>query len=368
MKVVLFLFILLHALIHLLGFFKAFRPAKVPQLTQTISRSAGILWLSAAVLLSVVGVLFFLGIQAWWIVGVPAVILSQTLVFMSWRDAKFGTAANLIILIPLLLAVADALPSSYRNTFEAEVRKGIGRFSSPSIITEEDIRHLPPPVQRYLRYAGAVGKPRVLNFRAQFTGSIRRSMESGWMDFSSRQYNFFDEPTRIFFIESSLFGIPFDGLHLYADSQAVMQISVASLFRIVDARGDTMTRGETVTVFNDMCIMAPATLIDTTVTWQPIDSLTAKGTFTNKGIAVSAVLSFNQQGELVDFSSDDRFMSADGLTYRNYRWTTPMRNYRDFDGRRLATQAELIWHTPQGEYVYGKFELAGIGYNCTTYD
>jgi len=368
MKVVFLCIIVIHALIHLLGFFKAFRPARVPQLTQTISRPAGILWLSAAVLLSVAGVLFFLGFRPWWIVGVPAVILSQTLVFLSWREAKFGTAANLVILIPLLIAGADALPSSYRNIFEAEVKKGIGRFSSPSVVTEEDIRHLPPPVQRYLRYAGVVGKPRVRNFRAEFTGKIRRSMESGWMDFSSRQYNFFDEPKRVFYIESSLFGIPFDGLHLYADSQAVMQISVASLFRIVDARGDTMTRGETVTLFNDMCVMAPATLIDTTITWQPIDSLTARATFTNKGFVIGAVLCFNEQGELVDFSSDDRFMSADGITYKNYRWTTPMKDYGEFDGRRIATRAELIWHTPQGEYMYGKFELAEIRYNCTTYD
>jgi hypothetical protein len=185
------------------------------------------------------------------------------------------------------------------------------------------------------------------------------------MDFSSEQYNFFDDPTRLFLIESSLFGIPFNGLHLYAGRSATMQIKVASLFQVVDARGDTMTRSETVTLFNDMCIMAPATLIDTDITWEPIDSLVAKATFTNKGFAISALLYFNERGELVDFSSDDRFMSTDGITYKNYRWTTPMSNYREFDGRRIATQAELVWHTPQGKYVYGKFELAEIEYNCT---
>jgi hypothetical protein len=188
------------------------------------------------------------------------------------------------------------------------------------------------------------------------------------MDFSSQQYNFFDDPTRVFFIESTMFGIPFDGLHLYAGRSATMQIKVASLFQIVDAKGDTMTQGETVTLFNDMCVMAPATLIEKSIRWESVDSLTAKGIFTNKGITVSALLSFNERGELVDFSSEGRFMSADGITYKNYRWTTPMKNYREFGGRRIATEAELIWHTPQGEFVYGKFELVDIEYNRTTVD
>jgi hypothetical protein len=368
MKLFFFLFIVIHSLIHLLVFFKAFRLAKIPQLIQTITKPAGVLWLLAAVLLSVTGLMFFFGNQSWWMVGAPAVMLSQTLIFIYWSDAKFGTVANLIILLPLVVAIADALPKSYRNIYRTEVKKGIERLSPTPMVTEEDVRHLPPPIQRYLRYTGAIGNPRIQNFRARFTGQIRRTTESGWMDFSSQQYNFFDDPTRVFFIESTMFGLPFDGLHLYAGRSATMQIKVASLFQIVDAKGDTMTQGETVTLFNDMCVMAPASLIEKSIHWESVDSLTAKGIFTNKGITVSALLSFNERGELVDFSSDDRFMSADGITYQNYRWTTPMKNYKEFAGRRLATQAELIWHTPEGEFVYGRFELADIEYNCTKFD
>ncbi len=40
----------LHGLIHLMGFAKAFGYAKLPQLTQPISRESGVLWLLASVL------------------------------------------------------------------------------------------------------------------------------------------------------------------------------------------------------------------------------------------------------------------------------------------------------------------------------
>jgi len=364
MRIFFFVIILVHGLIHLLGFLKAYSFAEVAQLKQPISRSAGIAWLTAGILFVAASVFYLLNQASWWIIGVPALLLSQTMIFLSWTDAKFGTVATVIVLIPFIMAIANALPGSYWNIYKEEAKTGIVRLGKPPLVSENDVRDLPAPVRKYLRYAGVVGKPRVQNFRATFSGQIRRSMESGWMDFSAQQYDFFDEPTRVFFIQSSLFGIPFDGLHLYRGSSATMQINVASLFRVVDAKGDTMTRSETVTLFNDMCILAPATLIDSTVRWEAIDSLTAKGIFTNSAYTISALLYFNEEGELVDFSSDDRFMSADGITYKNHRWATPLENYKDFEGRKVATRAELIWHMPGDEYVYGKFNLVTIEYNC----
>lgn len=241
------------------------------------------------------------------------------MIFLAWNDAKLGTIGTVIVLVPLVISVANALPGSFRDTYRTEARRGISRLSEMSLVCENDITHLPRPVQKYLRYAGVLGKPRVQNFRARFTGQIRRTMESSWMDFVSQQYNFMDEPTRVFFIESSVFGVPFDGLHLYVDSNAIMKIKVASLFEVVDAKGDTMTKGETVTFFNDMCVMAPATLIDPSIQWEPIDSLSTKATFSNKGYTISAILYFNEKGGLIDFASDNRYLSADGITYKNYR-------------------------------------------------
>ena len=49
---------------------------------------------------------------------------------------------------------------------------------------------------------------------------------------------------------------------MYKDEKAIMVIKLAGLFKVVNAKGVEMNQGETVTVFNDMCCMAPATLID----------------------------------------------------------------------------------------------------------
>ena len=137
------------------------------------------------------------------------------------------------------------------------------------------------------------------------------------------------------------------------------------MFQVVDAKGDKMSHGETVTVFNDMCFMAPATLISKNIQWETIDSHTIKATFTNGNIKVSAILKFNATGELVDFISEDRFYCEDGKTYLSYKWSTPIKNYIEIEGRKVPSYGEAIWHIPyEGEYCYAKFDLKEIEYNC----
>jgi hypothetical protein len=296
----------------------------------------------------------------------PGVILSQVLIISSWTDAKFGTIANAIILLPLLISILNNLPSSFANVYKAEVRKGLASAPSMPVVRETEIAELPAPVQKYLRYAGVIGRPQVWNMRVRCTGQIRPKMDGGWLDFESRQYNFFDNPARLFFIESSMFGLPFDGLHAYVGSTARMQIKVAAMFLAVDARGSEMNQGETVTMFNDMCVMAPATLIGKNIQWQSVDSLTARAIFTNRGNSISATLYFNQSGELINFTSEDKYLSEDGKVYKRYRWSTPMKNYKDFGGAKTASYGETSWQTPDGEFVYGKFNIEEVEYNCET--
>lgn len=364
MRFLLFLAIILHGLIHLMGFAKAFHFAETSQLTQQPSSTAGLLWLLCALTLTVAGGLFLFRQGSWWRVALPAVILSQILIFLTWGDAKFGTVANLIILAPLTYAALQARPGSYSNRYKAAVREGLARYTEMPLVTESDLSHLPAPVQKYLRVTGAVGKPRIHNVRAAFTGDFRNGLESSWMVFRSEQCNLFDQPTRLFLMKAVMYGLPVEGLHVFRGDSATMQIKLASLLQVVDARGPEMNQAETVTLFNDMCLLAPAALIDKErIQWEADGSLAARARFTHMDHTITARLSFNQAGELIDFVSNDRFLSADGKTFKSYPWSTPVRSYRELGGRKVAGYGEAVWHTPEGEFTYGKFNLAEIDYN-----
>lgn len=210
-----------------------------------------------------------------------------------------------------------------KKIFRTEVDAGLKRTSSKKagIITENDLQHLPPIVQKYLTYCGVVGQEKAINMRITCEGRIRSKPDDDWMTFESVQYNFLEEPTRLFFIKASKNGIPATGMHMYRDEIATMEIKVAGLIKVVDAKGFEMNKGETVTVFNDMCLLAPSTLTDTRIEWEIVDPLCVKAIFTNGKISVIASLIFNEKGELTNFISNDRYETADGKNYNNYPWS-----------------------------------------------
>ena len=253
-----------------------------------------------------------------------------------------------------------------KKEYIQEVRTALNysNLLNPGLIAESDLQHLPPAVKAYLNYVGAVGKERLINVRIKFEGRIRSNPEDSWMTFSSEQYNFFDRPTRIFFIKAYKMGIPAKGIHVYKDETAIMVIKLGGIFKIVDARGQEMNQGETVTVFNDMCCMAPASLIDKNIQWEIIDTLTVKARYTNGNITISATLIFNEKGELVNFISNDRFETTDGKIFKNYPWSTPISGYAEFNGIRTASSASTIYHRPDSDFCYGEFILKEIEYNC----
>ena len=105
MTVVFAIVLVVHALIHVLGFAKAFRLADLPQLTQPISPLVGVLWLSAAILFLGAAGSLFLWPRWWWAVGACAIVVSMAAIVPSWADAKFGAVANLVVLVGVIFDV-----------------------------------------------------------------------------------------------------------------------------------------------------------------------------------------------------------------------------------------------------------------------
>ena len=148
------------------------------------------------------------------------------------------------------------------------------------------------------------------------------------MPFEAEQRSFADEPTRLFLMRARMFGMPVEAFHRLIDGHATMRVTAAGVVPIVNDGGDEMDRAETVTLFNDMCILAPGTLVDPGIRWEPVDASTARATFTQHGHAITATLFFAADGRLVNFESDDRARSAPDGRFANARFSTPLRDYR----------------------------------------
>jgi len=353
----------LHGLIHLFGFAKAFGYADLPILGQGISEPTGVAWLTAALLCLAAAAMLFLVPRWWWVLGALAVVTSQVVIVTAWSDAMVGTIANLLLLLAVLYGFAARGPLSLRAEYEHHLKHewpGAG----PRLVTESDLAAMPFPVQCYLRRAGVVGRPRVTDFRATFTGRIRSGPDSAWMTFTADQLNILDTPRRFFWMDARMKGLPVDVLHAFDDNGATMRVRLLSVRTMVDAKGAELTHAETVTLFNDLCVCAPGALVFADVTWEPIDEHRVTGHFTLGVNTITAELRFDDDGDLLDFVSDDRGAgSPDGHTFTRVRWTTPVRDYARVGPARVPTKAETRWHPDTGAWTYGEFKLTSLAYN-----
>jgi hypothetical protein len=356
--------LVVHGLIHLLGAAKAFRWAALPQLTQPISSGFGALWLVAALLFLSAAAALYAWPRGWWAIAAIAVVISTIVIVPSWTDAKVGAVANAVVLVGVVFGFLSQGPYSLRRQYDRDLAVNVAASASAVPVTDADLAHLPPPVQRYLRAVGVVGQPRVANYRVRMHGRIRSARDGRWMPFASEQYNVVHPAARMFYLDATMFAIPVQGYHRYVGASASMRVKAAALVPVATEAGPEMTQSETVTLFNDMCLMAPATLIDPAIEWAVVDADHVRARFTNAGHTIHAELSFDAAGLLTNFVSDDRYQAAtNGSGPKLLRWSTPIPGYRTYGSVRLAAGGEGRWHDPDGEYAYIELTIDDVQYN-----
>jgi hypothetical protein len=204
-----------------------------------------------------------------------------------------------------------------------------------------------------------VGKPLVENLYLEFDGEMRREGEA-WFGFTARQYNFIARPARHFFMKARVKGISTQGYHSYQPPSAKMVVKALSVIPVVKVDAPQMYPTETVTFLNDLCLFAPGALTNERISWESLDAMRARVFFQHRDLRISAILFFNIEGDLVDFRSEDRY---DISKMQAFPFTTPVKDYREFNGVRVPSYGQAVWHYPEGEFAYGKFRLKKLTYN-----
>ena len=361
--------LVVHGLIHFLGVAKGFGWASVPQLKEPISAGMAVVWLSGGVLLLAAAAMIAASAPSWWwVVALLAAVVSQVAIVSSWGDAKVGTVVNVILLVVAAYGFFSAGPFSLSTQWTTHANAALEQAEAAApVLIEADLKDLPMPLADYIRGSGAVGKPRTTSFSADFHGRIRSAPNKAWMSFTGKQLNTYGEnPQRLFIMHARRSGLPVEVLHLYRDATATMQVKVLSAFPIVNAKGPDMDRAETVTIFNDLVVLAPGAIVDAPVLWTAVDEHRVHGTFTLGQHSVSATLVFDEQHDLVDFVSADRLRaSQDGTSFTQQEWSTPLLAHRDVDGRRVIAVGEGRWNAPdpEGLFTYLEIHLDAISFN-----
>lgn len=362
MKWMFFFLIIIHAFIHILGFLKGFNIAEINQLTQQITKLNGILWLTAFLLLLLSAIMFITNSNIWWLPAVIGMILSQILIIQFWSDAKFGTIPNIIIFLVALVAFSNW---SFNRNVNTEIEEMLSGNSSDKreILTKEKIAHLPPIIQKWLNTSGAMGKEMIHSVRLKQKGQIRGKPEQeNWYAALAEQYFTTDSPAFIWKVNVDMMPLVFfTGRDKFSDGKGSMIIKILSLFNVVNISDNEKINQGTLQRYLGETIWFPTAAVSPFITWEEIDSLSARATMNFKGTTGSALFYFNENGDCIKFSAM-RFMNIENDSQPK-EWIITLSNYEEFNGIKIPVKGEATWKLEDGDFTWYKLKIYDVEYN-----
>ena len=277
---------------------------------------------------------------------------------MWWKITILVLSAVIVLGITLVYVDKRLFDSKVEKEVK-ELFEAVGAKES-EVITEEDLRGLPEPVQKHLRYAGVVGRKKVTSVRLKQEGRFRQGEEGSWMSFEAEQYYTTEQPGFIWKTDMNYLPlVSVIGRDKYYSGEGNMLIKLPPFVKIADARGEDIDQGTLVRYLNEIMWFPTAYLSDY-INWESIDSTSARAIMTDHGTTVSAVLHFDKDGKLVDFVADRYYTGGDETTLET--WTTPIKEYGEMEGLRIPVKGEGVWKLDSGDFTYIELQLTELEY------
>lgn len=368
MRLALTAVIALHGLIHILGFLKWSGLAEVPQLSGgTLWALPGpwrsifsVLWLAVTLLLIAAAAMRLSSGDAWWSPALIGVVLSQLLIVLAWKDAKFGTIANFIVLLPALAAAGHAR-FSRATDLEIQAMLQTSDRAPPAKVTLLDLLALPAPVARWLKRSGVVGREQARSVRLKQRGELRTGPEGAWMPTEAQQYFAIDEPAFVWTVNARMgVVIPVVGRDRYAAGRGHMLVKIASLFNVVDAGDEKIAHGAMLRFLGEI-VWFPSAALSPHLEWKAVDEHSAQATMHHAGLTAQAIFRFDDLGRMVALSAD-RYLGG-GPEAKLTPWLVACSDWALFEGIEVPVQGDVRWKLPGGEFSYYRWEVVDINYN-----
>jgi len=272
-----------------------------------------------------------------------------------------------VVKLAVLAGVAALLVATSRRfgrLVEADRRRLLAapRPTHPPLVTEEMLAGLPEPAQRYLRYAGVVGRPLVDTVRVVQRCRMRPAPDGMSFGLLAEQWYSVEPPGFIWDATVPVAGIPVvRGRDGYVDGHGLMTIKVGSLIPFVNASGPEMDQASLLRHLSEMPWFPSAFLRDR-VMWEAIDDATVRVSITDGDLTATGTLEIDAEGRLVAFRSERHAMVGKAFELRP--WAAPTYAYGEFEGLRLPTSGAAVWTLPDGtELPYIEVELTEIEYD-----
>ena len=238
----------------------------------------------------------------------------------------------------------------------AAIRAEAGTHDGAAI-AEGDLRGLPEPIQRYMRFTGVVGRRRMSVVRVFHSGMFKPGKDGKWAPIKGEYQITTRQPSFAWSGKIAMFpGLTAVAFDSYFKGKGRMLVKLVSAFTVVDAQSRETTLSAAGRCLAELT-MAPTFFLDRrVVAWQQTGPDSARCRMDDGAEAVEADFFVNPDGSLAKVTLMRYFDTGKG-TATPERFTGQTSNPRDFDGLIIPTRYQGYWNLQEGDLKYVDFTL-----------
>ena len=158
----------------------------------------------------------------------------------------FVVIGVLLIIVGTIMIWFNIPYSPTKSEFNKDVERLISENklqNEGELFTAEDFSALPETIQKYLKNCGYIDTPKMSYMKIEFKDVAFMQGKNGpSLSIDYTQYNFVSEPCRMALIDSSMFGVPFQGYDYYENGKGGMKGVIAKTITLFEQQGTDMDK------------------------------------------------------------------------------------------------------------------------------
>ncbi len=264
-----------------------------------------------------------------------------------------------------ILVVAVAAVGNGRELFERRVDDettallAASRAPEPDVVTDDELRALPEPVQRWLRWAQVVGKPIPATVRLTQEGRFRQGEGQPWMPFTAEEHFTTGPPGFVWRTTMRMApGLAIVGRDAYIAGRGSIDMRLLGLIRVARASGPALDQGALLRYLNET-MWFPAAALSPHITWKPVDAHAARATMRYGEVTGEATFFIDDAGRPIDMIAERQDLARGRLE----TWSTPLHDYGAFQGVRVPVAGRGLWRYASGDFDYIELRITGLEFD-----
>jgi len=230
------------------------------------------------------------------------------------------------------------------------------------VFTVESISTLPPIVQKYFKNSIPENQKYLSSAMVYQRGQFRSRENHQWSRLKAKQYFTTKQPGFVWKAAlSQTFIFRKTAVLSYIDKKGEGQLRFWGSIVLNEPKGNETTISMLVRYLTESVWFPTALLPSNSIHWVEHTDLTAKIVIRDGRNSASALVTFNEEGEIVQFETEDKFRDFKA-TFSNEKFTLRCSRYRTIDKIKVPTKVVFLWNLPSGDFPYAEIQVDDIIY------